>query len=126
MLVVMYDDFLDVGADAVEPGQAGNRQPPYQCDHDPEAENGAGRDPTTERVESLAGCSVLFTLGISEVAAMRVHDMQIFPVASEYARTIDDVIANLQRMMNGVPPLWLRRVMRDGDGNRIGLDDQDI
>jgi hypothetical protein len=29
-------------------------------------------------------------------------------------------------MMNGVPPLWLRRVMRDGCGNRLALDDQEI
>ncbi|HEY0283022.1 MAG TPA: NifB/NifX family molybdenum-iron cluster-binding protein [Rhizomicrobium sp.] len=109
-------------------GPGGGAGPANGCcmTDDMQDDGGAGRDPTTERIEALKGCSVLFTLGISEVAAVRVHNMRIFPVASERARTIDDVIANLQRMMNGAPPLWLRRVMRDGNGNRLGLDDQEI
>jgi nitrogen fixation protein NifX len=89
-------------------------------------DDGTGRDPLTERVDALKGCSVLFTLGLSDLAAVRIHNERIFPVKCERVREIDDVIANLQRLMNGVPPLWLRRVMRDGAGNRLALDEQEI
>jgi nitrogen fixation protein NifX len=89
-------------------------------------DDGTGRDPLVERVAALKGCSVLFTLGLSDLAAVRVHAERIFPVKSEKARSIDDVIANVQRLMNGMPPLWLRRVMRDSDGNRLDLDEQEF
>ena len=89
-------------------------------------DDGTGRDPLVERVEALNGCSVLFTLGLSDLAAVRVHNNRVFPVKSETVRDIDDVIANLQRLMRNSPPLWLRRVMRDGNGNRLHLDEQEI
>ena len=89
-------------------------------------EGGTGLDPMTERVEALRGTSVLFTLGLSDVAAVRVHNLKIFPVKSAQVRAIDEVIANVQRLLSGNPPLWLRRVIRDGAGNPLALDDQEI
>lgn len=93
---------------------------------DMDDDDGTGRDPLVERVEACDGCSVLFTLGLSDLAAVRLHNRKVFPVKSERVRAIDEVIANLQRMMNSTPPLWLRRVMRDANGNRLPLDDQEI
>jgi hypothetical protein len=94
---------------------------------DMEDDDGHGRDPLVERVEALEGSSVLFTLGLSDVAAVRVHNNKVFPVKSEKIRDIDDVIANVQRLMtSGAPPLWLRRVMRGADGQRMHLDEQEI
>ena len=89
-------------------------------------DDGTGHDPLVERVEALKGCSVLFTLGISDLAAVRVHNLRVFPVKSEFVREIDDVVVQLQRLMNGTPPLWLRRVMRGPDGERLPLDEQEI
>jgi nitrogen fixation protein NifX len=83
-------------------------------------------DPMQEKLEALKGSSVLFTLGLSDLAAVRVHGMRIFPVKTERARSIDDVLENVQRLMGGVPPLWMRRVMRDAAGDRLALDDQEI
>jgi nitrogen fixation protein NifX len=89
-------------------------------------DDGTGFDPLVERVAALEGCSVLFTLGMSDLAAVRVHHLNVFPVKSYQPRSIDDVIGNLQRMINGSPPLWLRRVMRDGQGRPLALDAQEI
>lgn len=88
---------------------------------DMEDDDGTGFDPMTERVASLADCSVLFTMGLSDLAAVRVHAIKVFPVKSEKSRSIDEVIANVQHMMRDTPPLWLRRLLRDKDGNRIGI-----
>jgi hypothetical protein len=89
-------------------------------------DDGAGHDPLVERVESLVGCSVVFTLGLSDLAAVRIHNERVFPVKSAQVRDIEDVIGNLQRLMSGTPPLWLRRVLRDAEGNRVPLDEQEI
>ncbi len=45
-------------------------------------DDGMGHDPLVERVESLAGCSVVFTLGLSDLAAVRIHNERVFPVKS--------------------------------------------
>jgi nitrogen fixation protein NifX len=93
---------------------------------DMDDDDGTGVDPLVERVSALEGCSVLFTLGMSDLAAVRVHNIDVFPVKSYQPRSIDDVIENLQRLMCGSPPLWLRRVMCDGKGKRMALDEQEI
>ena len=89
-------------------------------------DDGTGRDPLVDRVDALKGCSVLFTLGLSDLAAFRVRALKIFPVMSTTVRDIDEVISNVQRLMKGVPPLWMRRVMRDSEGLRLALDEQEV
>jgi nitrogen fixation protein NifX len=84
---------------------------------DMEDDDGTGRDPLVERVEALDGCSVLFTLGLSDVAAVRVYDLKVFPIKSEKARPIDEVIAQIQTMMtSGAMPLWMRRAISRRSG----------
>lgn len=85
-------------------------------------DDGTGRDPLVDRVQALDGCSVLFTLGLSDVAAVRVHNLKVFPVKSETVRDIDDVIVQVQKLMTGVPPLWMRRAI--GRRSGVALEDQ--
>ena len=82
------------------------------CMMETEEESPGSTDPLSARVDALKGCAVLFTTGIGDPAAMRVKDLNVFPVKLEQPRDIDEVIFHLQRMMNKNPPLWLRRAMR--------------
>ena len=92
---------------------------------DMEDDDGTGVDPLSERVEALAGCSVLFTMGLSDVAAVRVHERKCFPVKSSQVRDIDDIIEQLRSLLaSGNPPLWLKRVMRAADGARMVYEDR--
>jgi len=93
---------------------------------DMEDDDGTGVDPTIERVEALKGCSVLFTMEMSDLAAMRVHQAKVFPVKSYQQRSIDEIIGQLQELLNTSPPLWLRRVMCDAKGVRLPLEDQEL
>ena len=135
--IVFYDvtrdssEFVDVAhfskSGKKGPGGGAGKKPGGGCIMDDmEDDDGTGRDPLVERVEALEGCSVLFTLGLSDLAAVRVHNLKVFPVKSETKRDIDEVIANVQRLMGNSPPLWLRRVMRDANGERLTLDEQSI
>jgi nitrogen fixation protein NifX len=90
------------------------------CQMDEMDDDGTGFDPLTERVNALAGCSLLFTKGLSDLAAYRVHAQKIFPVQTENVHYIDDVIAQVQSLLKmNAPPLWVRRSMREADGSRI-------
>jgi nitrogen fixation protein NifX len=86
---------------------------------DMENDDGTGYDPLLERVAALEGCGILFTLGLSDLAAVRVHDLKVFPVKSETIRPIDDVIAQVQSMMAGSQPLWMRRALSRRNGTAL-------
>lgn len=82
-----------------------------------ETDAGAGADRLTPRIEAVRGCQVVFTKGLSDLAAVRLRDSQVFPVKMETGREIDEVIDYLQRMMQGRPPLWLRKAMGHAQPN---------
>ncbi len=86
---------------------------------DMENDDGTGFDPLTERVNSLEGVSVLFTMGLSDVAAVRVNELKVFPVKTEHARSIDEVIVQVQTMMSGFQPLWMRRAIARRTGEEL-------
>lgn len=119
--VVFYDvasdssHFLDLvqfkGGAKKRPG-AGKNGGCWMMDAEEDAETADGVDPLAARLDALKGCAVLFTKGIGDPAAMRVKDLNVFPVKLENSRDIDDVIVHLQKMMaNDPPPLWIRKAM---------------
>ncbi|QWT45571.1 hypothetical protein [Azospira inquinata] len=69
-----------------------------------------------DKVHALAGSSVLFTLGLSDPQAVSVQEEGVFPVKMENTRSIDEVITRLQEMLQGNPPLWLRRALLRAQG----------
>jgi nitrogen fixation protein NifX len=88
------------------------------------AADAASPDGLTARVAALAGCSILITRGISDLAAMRVHSADIFPVKTERLHEIDEVLERLRVVLSGRPPLWVRRALRDAQGRAVPLEEQ--
>jgi nitrogen fixation protein NifX len=70
----------------------------------------SGADPLAARIDALKGCGILFTRGLSDPAAVRIHANKVFPIKMEHKREIDEVIDHLQRMMKK-PPLWLKKAL---------------
>ena len=104
-----------------------------------------GRNAASDLVVLKVDATGLPTLHVASATTLRVGatESRMFPVrvrldpgvAPESVRThkivfsiraIDDVVVQLQRLMNGKPPLWLRRVWRGPDGQRLSLDEQEI
>jgi nitrogen fixation protein NifX len=87
--------------------------------------SGVPVDRMMERVEAVADCGVLFTIGLSDLHAVYVKRRGVFPVKMERSRSVDDVLANVQSMLKVDPqPLWLRRALRSPSGERYGKADQ--
>ncbi|GAB3470991.1 NifB/NifX family molybdenum-iron cluster-binding protein [Azotobacter salinestris] len=78
---------------------------------------GASVDQIQLRVDAMQGCAVLFTLALSDFAAVKVKNAGVFPVKMQHPREIDEVVAHLQRMMQNNPPLWLRKALGYGVRN---------
>ena len=91
---------------------------------DTENQGGSG-DRITPRVEAVRGCHVIFTKGLSDLAAVKLHDAKVFPVKMEQGKDVDEVIGALQKMMNSPrPPLWLRKALGYGTKNSEYLLDK--
>lgn len=78
---------------------------------------GASVDQIQLRVDAMEGCAVLFTLALSDFAAVKVKSAGVFPVKMQHPREIDEVVEHLQRMMQNNPPLWLRKALGYGVRN---------
>ena len=63
-----------------------------------------------ERIESVRGCAMLFCKGLTDLHAVNVMNLGVYPVKLEHSRDIAEVIANVQRLIAS-PPLWLRRAL---------------
>jgi nitrogen fixation protein NifX len=74
----------------------------------------ANEDRLTPRIESLAGCSLLFVLAIGGPAAARVVSRKIHPIKLPRPEPIVEILDRVQTMLNGTPPPWLRKVIGNG------------
>ena len=71
---------------------------------------GVSSEHMVDRFEAVKGCALLFSKGLSDVHAVAVKNMKVFPVKMEQNREIEEVLEYVQRMVNR-PPIWMRRAM---------------
>lgn len=68
------------------------------------------------KVASLAGVSVLFVnKTLNAYSVLVLNNARIFTVKVDGHRNIPEVVARLQEMLRGDPPLWLRRALIGSD-----------
>jgi len=64
------------------------------------------------KVASLAGISVLFVnKSLHAFSGLELNEARIFSIKIDDEKMIVDVVARLQEMLRGDPPLWLRRTL---------------
>lgn len=71
---------------------------------------GVSSEHMNDRFEAVKGCALLFSKGLSDLHAVTVKNLNVFPVKMENAREIAEVLEYVQRMVNR-PPIWMRRAM---------------
>lgn len=68
-------------------------------------------DRITPKVEALTGCALLFVLAIGGPSAAKVVRAGIHPIKRKTTEPISDVLAQVQEMLQGTPPPFLRKVL---------------
>ncbi len=71
---------------------------------------GVSSESLQARYESVSGCAMLFCKGLTDLHAVTVNDLGVYPVKLERSREIPEVISHVQRLI-AKPPLWLRRAL---------------
>lgn len=64
-----------------------------------------------KRLKIIEGSKVLFVTAIGGPASNRVIRNNVYPVKIDPPEPIDQVLSRMQEMLNGNPPIWLRRIM---------------
>lgn len=123
-------EFLDVvrvGAGEVPSAEhRGRAKNGGTCWMDEAEANNVGGDRITPRVEAVKTCNLVFTKGLSDLAAVKLHNAGVYPVKMESSRDIDDCILYLQKMLRGHPPLFLRRALGYAAPNSLSVPGRDI
>ncbi|AZB54702.1 nitrogen fixation protein NifX [Cereibacter sphaeroides] len=68
-------------------------------------------DRIAPKVEALAGCALLFVLAIGGPAAARVVRAGVHPIKRKEPEPISAIVAQVQDMLNGNVPPFLRKVL---------------
>ncbi|KGB82899.1 MAG: nitrogen fixation protein NifX [Confluentimicrobium sp.] len=68
-------------------------------------------DKITPKVEALKGCALLFALAIGGPSAAKVVKAGIHPIKRKDPETIQEVLEQVQVMLNGTPPPFLRKIL---------------
>jgi nitrogen fixation protein NifX len=77
-------------------------RPPQQDDED---------DRIAARAEAIAGCALVYTLRIGGPAAAKLVARHIHPMKTGAEVPIAAAVAQLQQVLRGRPPPWLRKAM---------------
>lgn len=68
-------------------------------------------DRITPKVEALEGCALLFALAIGGPSAAKVVRAGIHPIKRKDPEPISAVLDQVQVMLNGAPPPFLRKIL---------------
>ena len=82
-------------------------------------------DKITPKVEALTGCALLFALAIGGPSAAKVVKAGIHPIKRKDPEPISAVLEQVQTMLNGTPPPFLRKILGRDDKPSFMDDDDD-
>ncbi|WP_425090882.1 nitrogen fixation protein NifX [Tropicimonas sp. S265A] len=68
-------------------------------------------DKITPKVEALNDCALLFALAVGGPSAAKLVRAGVHPIKRKDPEVIDDVLAQVQTMLQGTPPPFLRKIL---------------
>jgi nitrogen fixation protein NifX len=77
-------------------------------------------DKISSRLDQVRDCAILNVCDIGGTAAARVVNARIHPVKVSSGTPVQELIARLQRVLDGTPPPWLRKVLRSHGPQPLG------
>ena len=64
------------------------------------------------KIECIDGCDIVYVTKIGPKAANMVKYSGVYPMkSSSEDEKIEDVVMSIQKLINGNPPLWLKRIL---------------
>jgi nitrogen fixation protein NifX len=71
-------------------------------------------DKLAPKIDAIKDCAILYVAAIGGSGAARVVANNIHPMKVNQPEAIEDLLAKLREVLQGVPPPWLRKAMTKG------------
>jgi nitrogen fixation protein NifX len=88
-------------------------------------ENG-NEDKLGPKLEAIQDCAILYVAAIGGSAAARVVAKNVHPIKVAETQAIEDSLQQLQKVLNGNPPPWIRKALNKGKERTLDFEDEVI
>jgi nitrogen fixation protein NifX len=82
-------------------------------------------DKLAPKLEALRGVSILVVAAIGGSGAARVVAQNIHPMKVAEPEPIEDMLAKLQKVLQGTPPPWLRKIMAKSGERTFDFEEEE-
>jgi nitrogen fixation protein NifX len=89
-------------------------------------EEDGDEDKLGPKLEAIKDCAILYVAAIGGSGAARVVAKNVHPVKVAETQAIEDTLQQLQKVLSGNPPPWLRKALNKGRDRDIDFEDEVI
>ena len=89
-------------------------------------EEDGDEDKLGPKLEAIKDCAILYVAAIGGSGAARVVAKNVHPVKVAETQAIEDTLQQLQKVLSGNPPPWLRKALNKGRERDIDFEDEVI
>ena len=89
-------------------------------------EEDGNEDKLGPKLEAIKDCAILYVAAIGGSAAARVVAKNVHPIKVAETQAIADSLQQLQKVLSGNPPPWLRKALNKGRERKIDFEDEVI
>jgi nitrogen fixation protein NifX len=89
-------------------------------------EEDGNEDKLGPKLEAIKDCAILYVAAIGGSGAARVVARNVHPVKVAETQAIEDTLQQLQKVLSGNPPPWLRKALNKGRDRDIDFEDEVI
>jgi nitrogen fixation protein NifX len=89
-------------------------------------EEDGNEDKLGPKLEAIKDCAILYVAAIGGSGAARVVAKNIHPVKVAETAKIEDILLQLQKVLSGNPPPWLRKALNKGGERVLDFEDKVI
>jgi nitrogen fixation protein NifX len=89
-------------------------------------EEDGNEDKLGPKLDAIKDCAILYVAAIGGSGAARVVAKNVHPVKVAETQAIEDTLQQLQKVLSGNPPPWLRKALNKGRDRDIDFEDEVI
>lgn len=89
-------------------------------------EEDGNEDKIGPKLEAIKDCAILYVAAIGGSAAARVVAKNVHPIKVAETQAISDSLQQLQKVLSGNPPPWLRKALNKDRDREIDFEDEVI
>jgi nitrogen fixation protein NifX len=89
-------------------------------------EEDGNEDKLGPKLEAIKDCAILYVAAIGGSGAARVVAKNVHPVKVAETQPIEDTLQQLQKVLSGNPPPWLRKALNKDRDRDIDFEDEVI